>query len=106
MSEIPVSPVRLDTHTLLAKAGGVLRAHLTQEERERLARLLVAAVWQKNPKPDPSTTAILQLLQRHLAEWSTHSRQSGAHDPVLSAGRFKRVLGLDSNPKPRPVRDP
>jgi hypothetical protein len=53
---------------LLAKAGGILRAHLTQEERERLARLLVAAVWQKDPKPDPSATAILQQLQRHLAE--------------------------------------
>jgi hypothetical protein len=26
---------------LLARAGGILRAHLTQEERERLARLLV-----------------------------------------------------------------
>jgi hypothetical protein len=68
MSEIPVSPVRLDTHALLAKVGGVLRVHLTQEERERLARLLVAAVWQKNPKPDPSATAILQQLQRYLAE--------------------------------------
>ena len=50
MSEITVSPVRLDTYALMAKAGGILRAHLTQEERERLARLLVAAVWQKNPK--------------------------------------------------------
>jgi hypothetical protein len=68
MSEITVSPVRLDTYALLARAGGILRAHLTQEERERLARLLVAAVWQKNPKPEPSATAILQQLQRHLAE--------------------------------------
>ena len=68
MSEITVSPAPPDTHTLLAKAGGVLRAHLTQDERERLARLLVAAVWQKDPKPDPSATAILQQLQRHLAE--------------------------------------
>jgi hypothetical protein len=53
---------------LLARAGAILRAHLTQEERERLARLLVAAVWQKDPKPEPSATAILQMLQRHLAE--------------------------------------
>ena len=68
MSEITVSPVRLDTYALLTKAGGILRAHLTQEERERLARLLVAAVWQKDPKPEPSATAILQQLQRHLAE--------------------------------------
>ena len=68
MSEITVSPAPHDTHTLLARAGGVLRAHLTQDERERLARLLVAAVWQKDPKPDPSATAILQQLQRHLAE--------------------------------------
>ena len=68
MSEITVSTALHDTHTLLAKAGGVLRAHLTQEERERLARLLVAAVWQKDPKPEPSATAILQQLQRHLAE--------------------------------------
>jgi hypothetical protein len=68
MSEITVSPAPPDTHTLLAKAGGVLRAHLTQDERERLARLLVAAVWQKDPKPEPSATAILQQLQRHLAE--------------------------------------
>ena len=68
MSEITVSPAPADTHALLAKAGGVLRAHLTQEERERLARLLVAAVWQKDPKPEPSATAILQQLQRHLAE--------------------------------------
>ena len=68
MSEITVSPVRLDTHALLTKAGGILRAHLTQEERERLARLLVAAVWQKDPKPDPSATAILQQFQRYLAE--------------------------------------
>ena len=68
MSEITVSPAPPDTHTLLAKAGGVLRAHLTQEERERLARLLVAAVWQKDPKPEPSATAILQQLQRQLAE--------------------------------------
>jgi len=28
----------------------------------------VAAVWQKDPKPDPSATAILQQLQRQLAE--------------------------------------
>ena len=68
MSEITVSPAPPDTHTLLAKAGGVLRAHLKQEERERLARLLVAAVWQKDPKPEPSATAILHQLQRHLAE--------------------------------------
>jgi hypothetical protein len=67
MSESTISPVRPDTHALLAKAGGILRAHLTQEERERLARLL-AAVWQKEPKPEPSATAILQQLQRHLAE--------------------------------------
>jgi hypothetical protein len=67
MSEPTISPPS-HAHALLAKAGGVLRAHLTQEERERLARLLVAAVWQKDPKPDPSATAILQLLQRHLAE--------------------------------------
>jgi hypothetical protein len=45
MSEPTISPVPPDTHALLAKAGGILRAHLTQEERERLARLLVAAVW-------------------------------------------------------------
>jgi hypothetical protein len=25
-------------------------------------------VWQKDPKPEPSATAILQQLQRHLAE--------------------------------------
>jgi hypothetical protein len=68
MSEPTVSPVPPDTHALLAKAGGILRAHLTQEERERLARLLVAAVWQKEPKPEPSATAILQQLQRHLVE--------------------------------------
>jgi hypothetical protein len=68
MSELTISPVRPDTHALLAKAGGILRAHLTQEEREKLARLLVAAVWQKEPKPEPSATAILQQLQRHLAE--------------------------------------
>ena len=68
MSESTVSPVPHDTHALLAKTSGILRAHLTQEERERLARLLVAAVWQKDPMPDPSATAILQLLQRHLAE--------------------------------------
>jgi hypothetical protein len=68
MSEPTISPGLHDTHALLAKAGGVLRAHLTQEERERLARLLVAAVWQKDPKPEPSATAILQQLQRHLAE--------------------------------------
>jgi hypothetical protein len=57
----------------LAQPSGItvpapLRAHLTQEERERLARLLVAAVWRKDPKPEPSATAILQQLQRHLAE--------------------------------------
>ena len=68
MSKPTISPALHDTHALLAKAGGVLRAHLTQEERERLARLLVTAVWQKDPKPDPSATAILQLFQRHLAE--------------------------------------
>ena len=68
MSESTISPAPHDTHALLAKAGGILRAHLTQEERERLARLLVAAVWQKEPKPEPSATAILQQLQRHLAE--------------------------------------
>ena len=68
MSELTISPVRPDTYALLAKAGGILRAHLTQEERERLARLLVTAVWQKDPKPDPSATAILQQLQRHLAK--------------------------------------
>jgi hypothetical protein len=28
----------------------------------------VAAVWQKEPKPVPSATAILQQLQRQLAE--------------------------------------
>ena len=67
MSEPPINPVRSDTHALLAKAGGILRAHLTQEERERLARLLVAAVWQKDPKPKPSATAILQLLQRGMS---------------------------------------
>jgi len=54
MSEPTVTPVRLDTPALLARAGGILRAHLTQEERERLARLLVAAVWQKDPKPNRS----------------------------------------------------
>jgi hypothetical protein len=63
-----ISPAPHNTHALLARAGGILRAHLTQEERERLARLLVAAVWQKDHKPDPSATAVLQLLQRHLAE--------------------------------------
>jgi hypothetical protein len=68
MSEPPESPVPHDSHTLLAKAGEILRTHLTQEERERLARFLVTAVWQKDPKPEPSATAILQLLQRHLAE--------------------------------------
>jgi hypothetical protein len=68
MNELIISPVPPDTHALLARAGGILRAHLTQEERERLARLLVAAVWQKDPKPEPSATAILQQLQRHLAE--------------------------------------
>ena len=68
MSEPTISPAPHDPHALLAKAGGILRAHLTQEERERLARLLVAAVWQKNPKPDPGATAILQQLQRYLAE--------------------------------------
>jgi hypothetical protein len=68
MSEPPESPDPHDAHALLAKAGGILRAHLTQEERERLARLLVTAVWQKDPKPELSATAILQLLQRHLAE--------------------------------------
>ena len=68
MNELSISPVPPDTHTLLARAGGILRAHLTQEERERLARLLVAAVWQKDLKPEPSATAILQQLQRHLAE--------------------------------------
>jgi hypothetical protein len=68
MSEPTISPALHDTHALLAKAGGVLRAHLTQEERERLARLLVAAVWQKDPKPEPSATAILQQFQRYLAE--------------------------------------
>ena len=68
MNELIISPGPPDTHTLLARAGGILRAHLTQEERERLARLLVAAVWQKDPKPEPSATAILQQLQRHLAQ--------------------------------------
>ena len=68
MSEPTITPAPHDMHALLAKAGGILRAHLTQEERERLARLLVAAVWQKDPKPEPSATAILQQLQRHLAE--------------------------------------
>ena len=68
MNELIISPVPPDVHALLARAGGILRAHLTQEERERLARLLVAAVWQKDPKPEPSATAILQQLQRHLAE--------------------------------------
>ena len=67
MSEPTVRLVPPDTHALLAKAGGILHAHLTQEERERMARLLVAAVWQKEPKSEPSATAILQLLQRHLA---------------------------------------
>jgi hypothetical protein len=43
MSEPTISPVPHDTHALPTKAGGILRAHLTQEERERLARLLVAA---------------------------------------------------------------
>jgi hypothetical protein len=68
MSEPTIRPVPHDMPALLAKAGGILRAHLTQEERERLARLLVAAVWQKDPKPEPSATVILQQLQRHLAE--------------------------------------
>jgi hypothetical protein len=68
MSEPTIRPVPHDMPALLAKVGGILRAHLTQEERERLARLLVAAVWQKDPKPDPSATTILQQLQRHLAE--------------------------------------
>jgi hypothetical protein len=68
MNEPTDNLVPHDTHALLVKAGGILRAHLTQEERERLARLLVTAVWQKDPKPEPSAAAILQLLQRHLAE--------------------------------------
>ena len=68
MSKPTISPVPHDTHALLAKAGRILCARLTQEERERLARLLVAAVWQKDPKPEPSATAILQLLQRYLAQ--------------------------------------
>jgi hypothetical protein len=34
MSEPPESPVPHDAHALLTKAGGILRAHLTQEERE------------------------------------------------------------------------
>jgi hypothetical protein len=68
MNELIISPGPSDTHALLARAGAILRAHLTQEERERLARLLVAAVWQKDPKPEPSATAILQMLQRHLAD--------------------------------------
>jgi hypothetical protein len=58
MSEPTISPALHDTHALLAKAGGVLRAHLTQEERERLARLLVAAVWQKDLKPLASPCGI------------------------------------------------
>ena len=68
MNEPTISPVPHDTQTLLAKAGRILCAGLTQEERERLARLLVAAVWQKDPKPEPSATAFLQQLQRHLAQ--------------------------------------
>ena len=68
MSELTISPAPHDPHSLLAKAGGILRAHLMQEERERLARLLVAAVWQKDPKPEPSAAAILQQFQRYLAE--------------------------------------
>ena len=68
MSKPLESPVSHDAHVLLTKAGGILRAHLTQDERERLARFLITAVWQKDPKPEPSATAILQLLQRHLAE--------------------------------------
>ena len=68
MSEPSESPVPHDAHALLVKASAILRVHLTQEERERLARLLVTAVWQKDPKPELSATAILQLLQRHLAE--------------------------------------
>ena len=68
MSEPTESPVPHDAYARRAKAGGFLRTHRTQEERERLARLLVTTVWQKPPKPDPSATAILQLLQWHLAE--------------------------------------
>ena len=68
MSEPTKTPVLHDGHALLTKAGGILRTHLTQEEREKLARLLVTAVWQKEPKPELSATAIVQLLQRHLAE--------------------------------------
>ena len=59
MSEPTESPIPHDAHALLVKASGILRVYLTQEERERLARLLVPALWQKDLKPEPSATAIL-----------------------------------------------
>jgi hypothetical protein len=69
MSDLAGIPIpQRDPHSLLAKAGATLRTHLSQEERERLARLISAAVWHKDEKPELSATAILQLLQRYLGE--------------------------------------